>query len=162
MRTRKQEQEILRKAIEALERTTDLIVEFYTEIAPEGHDAVINIKFNDMEMHFAVEIKETFTHAMIGTVVQQLRKNKEKRIIVTKYVTPQIADKLKEVNVPFIDTAGNAYIKEPTFFIFIKGNRLAEMPNDKLQTRAFRPSQTVPAPCTARPKDKGKPFPHRR
>ena len=140
MRTRIKEQETLRKALEAFERTTGLVVEFYPLIELGGPDAVIDIKLNDMAMHFAVEIKETFTHAMIGTVVQQLRKNKEKRIIVTKYITPQIADKLKEVNVPFIDTAGNAYIKEHTFFIFIKGNRTAEMPNDKLQTRAFRPT----------------------
>src|SRR4030042_1106416 len=140
MGTRIQEQEILRKAQEAFERTTGLIVEFYPLIEPGGPDAVIDIKLNEIELHFAVEIKETFTHAMIGPVIQQIRINKEKIIIVTKYVTPQLADKLKENNVPFIDTAGNTYIKEPPLFIFIKGNRTAEIPIDKLQTRAFRPT----------------------
>ena len=140
MRTGIQEQEILKKALEAFEKTTGLIVKFYTLEEAGGPDAIIDMKLNDKELNFAVEIKETFTRAMIGPVVQQITKNKEKRIIITKYVTPQIADQLKENNVPFIDTAGNAYIKEPNLYIFIKGNRPAEMPKDKLQTRAFLPT----------------------
>ena len=144
MRARVQNQEILRKALEAFEKATGLIVEFYPVLEPvletKIPDAVIDLKLNDVELRFVVEIRETFTHAMIGPIVQQIRKNTENIVIVTKYVTPQIADKLKENNVPFIDTAGNAFIKEPTCYIFIKGNRPAERPNNKLPTRAFRPT----------------------
>jgi len=140
MGTRKNEQEILRKALETLERTTDLIVEVYPEIEPEGPDAVIGVTLNDMEWHFAVEVKYTLTPAMIGTVVQHLKRNLEKGLIVTKYITPQIADTLKELNIPFIDTAGNAYINEPPLFIFIKGNRPIEIHTKKTPTRAFRPT----------------------
>ena len=140
MRTKIQHQEILRNAMEAFEMTTGLVVEFYTLDNDGGPDAIIDIKLNDRELNFAVEVKETFTRAMIGPAVQQLRKNKERGIIVTKYVTPQIADKLKEVNIPFIDMSGNTYIKEPNFLIFIKGNRPVEKLNDKVQTRAFRPT----------------------
>jgi hypothetical protein len=144
MRTRLQEQEILRKAVEAFEKATGLIVEFYPVLEPKLEkgipDAAIDIKLDDMDLYFDVEIKETLTHAMIGPVVQQLRKrkNKGKKIIITKYVTPQIADKLKEVNIPFIDTVGNMYMREPDLFLFIKGNRPVEMPKEKLLTRAFR------------------------
>lgn len=140
MRTRKQKQEILQKALEALERNTGLVADVYPEIEPEGPDAVIDIKLKDRGLHFDVEIKETFTHAMIGTVVRHFMRNLENGIIVTKYITPKTVDILKENDVPFIDTAGNAYINEPPLFIFIKGNRPAEMNNNKLQTRAFRPT----------------------
>jgi hypothetical protein len=144
MRTRVQNQEILRKALEAFERTTRLVVEFYPVLEPVLEtgipDGAIDIKLNDMYLHFNVEIKETLTNAMIGPVVQELRKNKGKSIIITRYVTPQIAVKLKEINIPFIDTAGNIYIREPNLFLFIKGNRPVEIPNKNLQTRAFRPT----------------------
>jgi len=140
MGTRKNEQEILRKALNTFERTTDLIVKVYHEIEPEGPDAVIGITLNDMEWHFAVEIKNTLTPAMIGTVVQQIKRNLEKGLIVTKYITPQIADTLKEMDVPFIDTAGNAYINKPPLFVFIKGNMPIEMIPEKTPTRAFRPT----------------------
>lgn len=144
MKTRKQNQEILRKALEAFEKITGLATELYPVLEPavlktETPDAAIDIKLNDVVLHFEVEIKANLTHAMIGMIKQQLKAKKRKNIIITKYVTPQIADKLKDINIPFIDTAGNIYISEPNLFLFVKGNR-TEMPNEKLQTRAFQPA----------------------
>jgi len=140
MKTRKNKKEILQKALTALERTTGLGAEVYPEMKPEGLDAVILITLNDMELHFDAEVKYAITRPMIGTIVQQLKRNIKKGVIVTKYVTPQIADTLKELNVPFIDTAGNAYIHEPPLFVFMKGNKPVEVYQDKIPTRAFRPT----------------------
>jgi len=42
---------------------------------------------------------------------------------VAGYITPQLAEQLKEMKIPFIDTAGNAYIDEPPLFVFIKGDK---------------------------------------
>ena len=75
MRTRIQNQEILRKALEAFERTTGLIVEFYPSIGQEGPDAVIDIRIKNMELRFEVEVKKNFTNAMIGNVAQNMKNN---------------------------------------------------------------------------------------
>ena len=61
-------------------------------------------------------------------------------MLVTKYVTPQVAEILKETGTPFLDTAGNAYLNEPPLFIFIKGNKPAERDTAKPPIRAFRPT----------------------
>ncbi len=46
---------------------------------------------------------------------------------------------LREMDIPFIDTAGNAYINQPPLYIFIKGDKLAEEPRPEQIQRAFRP-----------------------
>lgn len=145
MRFRVQEQEILQEALEAFEKTSGLAVELYPALEPAVPDreerpgTAIDIKLNDIILHFYVEIKTNFTQATIGPIKQLLKRKGERNIIITKYVTPQIADKLKELNIPFIDTAGNAYIRDPNLLLFIKGNRTV-IPKEKIKTRAFQPT----------------------
>ena len=77
---------------------------------------------------------------MIGAVVQQLQRNFEKGIIITKYVTPQVAEILKDTGIPFLDAAGNVYLNEPPLFVFVKGNKPGEMVARKTPIRTFRPT----------------------
>jgi hypothetical protein len=139
MRTVTTENKILRTALEKLESTTELTAEVYPEVNPEGPDTLIRIACQDMEWHFAAEVKHILTPAMIGAAVEQLRRH-AKDILVTRYVTPQAAEMLKETGTQFLDTAGNAYLNEPPLFIFIKGNKPPEGTTDKPPIRAFRPT----------------------
>lgn len=45
-------------------------------------------------------------------------------VVVTNGVTETVALKCRELDVPFIDTAGNAYLKLPGLFIFVAGQKL--------------------------------------
>jgi len=138
--TRAPEIKTLRRALEKLEDEVELTAEVYPEIDPEGPDAVIRITWQGMEWHFAAEVTYVLTPAMIGAVVQQLRRHIEKGILVTNHVTPQVAEILKETGTPFLDTAGNAYVNEPPLFVFIKGNKPFKGETGKPQIRAFRPT----------------------
>ncbi|MFO8163907.1 MAG: type IV toxin-antitoxin system AbiEi family antitoxin [Desulfatiglandales bacterium] len=140
MKTRTAEKKILRTALEKLENTTELIAEVYPEIDPDGPDAVVRITWQDMEWHFAAEVKHILTPAMIGAAVEQLRRHIAKGILITKYITPQAAEILKETGTPFLDTAGNAYLNEPPLFVFIKGNKPPEGEIKKPPIRTFRPA----------------------
>jgi hypothetical protein len=51
-----------------------------------------------------------------------------------------MADLMKEIGLLFIDTAGNAYIKKPPFYIFIKGNKRPENLKPALIKRLFKPA----------------------
>ena len=142
MITKNAEIKVLREALEILRKTTNLTVDVQpnTFHAAYGPDAAIRIAFQDMECYFAVEVKNTLTRATLGIAVQQLRKFPQRGILVTQYITPQMADLLKEMDIPFVDAAGNAYINEPPLFIFIKGNKLADIYRPGPLTRAFRPA----------------------
>jgi hypothetical protein len=140
MKTRNAADEVLHKALEKLEEATGFMVEAHPEASPEGPDAVVRITWKDLEWNFAAEIKRNLTRPMIGAVVQQLRRHLGKGILVTKYVTPQIAELLRETGTPFLDAAGNAYLNEPPLLVFIKGNKPDELKTERASIRAFRPT----------------------
>ena len=138
METKDTEREILQKALEALQKTAKLNVQVQYGI--NGFDAVLRVTMQEMEWEFTVEVKRRVTHATLGATVQQLRKLPQKALLVTWYVTPQMADRMKAMDIQFMDAAGNAYIDEPPLFIFIKGNRLVDRYRIETPTRAFQPT----------------------
>ena len=141
MKTGNKNQKILREALARFEEVTRITAAGDLKADLQGPDAIIRINWQNMKWNFAAEIKPVFTRAMIGGTIQQMmRLFPEKGLLITTYITPQIADTLKEFGIQFIDTVGNAYINEPPLLVFIKGNRPAEMHRGKLTTRAFRPT----------------------
>lgn len=149
MTPKDKEIEVLRDALEMLRRTTGLIVEVQpqTPIPPEipgTHvpDAVIRIAWEDRDWHFAAEVKKMITPTTIGLAVQQLdllrQRGFQERVLITKYVTPQVADRLKAMNIQFVDAAGNAHINKPPLFIFVKGNKLIDKYRPERPPRAFQ------------------------
>ena len=122
------ELELLERALERFRKMTMLTVErLGLLLTPYGPDATIRIARQDKVWLFDVEVINWLTRPMIGGAVERIRRFQQKVLLVTRHVTPQIADLLKERNIPFIDTAGNAYINEPDLFIYITGNK----PDDK-------------------------------
>lgn len=144
MPKRNTQKEILQKALAVFEKTTQVTAELEalerTFDTVDRADAVIRIVWQDMEWHFAAEVKATLAPATLGAAVHQLYRFPEKGILVTRYVTPQIAERLKEMDIPFIDTAGNAYLNEPPLFIYIKGNRPDPLFHPARPPRAFQPT----------------------
>ena len=140
METKDDERKILQKALEGLQKEANL--NFQIQYGNDDFDALLRIRFYEMEWDFAAEVKKRVVPATIGAFVHQLRifPEEQKRILVTWYVTPPMADRMKEMGIQFIDTAGNAYINEPPLFIFIKGNRPIEKYNKERPTRAFQPT----------------------
>jgi len=142
MEIRNREKRILTNALKALRKETNLAtnVQPYVEPGLQGPDAFIQFTWQNMEWHFAIVVKPRLTRAMIGGVIQELRILPQKGLIITRYVTPQVADLLREMDIPFIDTVGNVYINELPLYIFIKGNKRADKEHAEPITRAFRPA----------------------
>lgn len=130
------------KAIAAFQTITGLNVDFqiYENGRQDDPDALMRVAHMDLELFFAVAVKPRITRAVAGLAVQELTKYNEKGLLVTRYLTPQVTDLLKEMDIPFIDTAGNAYINQPPLYVFIKGNKLAVEPRPEPIQRAFRPA----------------------
>jgi len=135
--------EILNAAKLAFEEATGFCITIL-EVEPAEKirpDAVLQIDAPDVEpKKFHAEIKGFITKATIGHVVRQIRRFGKPGILVTRHVTPPMAEKLKELNIAFIDTAGNAYINELPFFVYIIGQKKKEIPAAETIVRAFRPT----------------------
>jgi hypothetical protein len=104
-----------------------------------GPDARIRITFREREWDFAAEIKKTITRANLGEAIHELRPFGGSGVLVTTYITPQLAEQLKEMNMAFMDTAGNAYICDPPLYVFVKGEKPGDDYRRDHKTRAFQP-----------------------
>jgi hypothetical protein len=148
------EAETLRDALGAFQKATQIAAEvdpaFHRtdNAAPPFADARIRITWQEVALYFLADIKNTLTTATLGAAIRQLRDATahqpaffpEKGLLVTPYVTPQMAERLREMDIPFIDTVGNAYINEPPLMIFIKGNKLPMPIPGGRPPRAFQPT----------------------
>ena len=142
MTTTETEKKMLSEALDNFRKNTGLMVEIEPNLHQNEKFQGIRIRlvWNDLEYFFNVEIKNNITNAMIGGVLQQINLFDQKGILVTSYINPIMADKLKKLGISFLDTAGNAYIQEPPLLIFLKGNRPIEKHHFKPATRTFKPS----------------------
>jgi len=142
MKVKNTERDVLHRALEMFRKNTGLTLEIepYPLQVTYRPDAVIKIIWQNLKFLFEAEIKNNITRATLGGAVQRLNFFKEKGILITRYITPQIADELRKMNIPFMDAAGNAYINEPPLFIFLKGNKLIHDYHVNRPTRTFQPA----------------------
>ncbi len=134
------ERDILEKALDAFKKVTNLNATIQQTLYEP--DAELHFWQEEKKWTLTVDMKENVTRTMIGVIYHQRLLNPQQmdRILVTKYINPRIAELMKENEIAFIDTAGNAYINKPPLFIFVKGNKILEEDLVKPATRAFRPA----------------------
>ncbi len=119
------EQEILEKAIDALQRETNARVDNKLFEPAKGNnrpDAELWIELPGGEnKKFLVEIKRTLTEATATRLARDHANELRNYIVVTNHLHRKFAKMMKDLGVQFIDTAGNMFINHPPAFIFIHG-----------------------------------------
>lgn len=136
------ENQILDYALAAFKKNVALPIdidrEAQVEIQNLRADWLLKIRIQETELRFYAEVKNNITKPVLGMLLMQRDKFPYPMLLVTDYVTVRMAEQLKKENIQFIDAAGNAYINQPHFYIFIKGNRPPDIfPRLK---RAFKPT----------------------
>lgn len=136
--------DLLEKAFEACFKATGL--QFRVEATgarlAEGWqaDALVRLQAPGTDVQFIAEVKKTLTAATLAVALEKLKRLEKKTLLVADYVNPNMAERLKEMRVPFVDTVGNAYIHEPPLFVYIKGEGPPKVPKGTKRTRAFQPT----------------------
>lgn len=135
------EKEILDKALTALQRQTGLQKETYSRFDKRGqwvdYKLALRAPQENQTRNYWVEVKKNIGSATISEASFQAAQTSENFALVAEYVSQPQAMKLRELNVSFFDTAGNAYFNEPGLYIFVCGQK-AEISREKIP-RLFRP-----------------------
>lgn len=140
------ERDILDAAIEAIQRQAGL------ELGIAGHevrkddrriDAIIQMPDNGATL--AAEIKKWAGQANLGAMIHQVKNIAEpgQGLLVADYINPKMGEELKEADIQFLDTVGNAYINQRPVYIYIRGNKPypAATAKEKIKTgKAFQPT----------------------
>jgi hypothetical protein len=125
---RKREPKLLDDALEALTRTTGLkatvITREPTRAIGAHADARIEIRADGKRFPLLAAVKAVDRVVGLATVKNQLGERAKQGVLVTRYLTAQLADHCrKALDLQFIDTAGNAYLRAPGLYIFVRGER---------------------------------------
>jgi hypothetical protein len=92
-------------------------------IGPNRADAMIRVNHGGQEILYAAVVKRGLRPALLGAVLHQLEALGQQALIVADYVTPPLADALRQHHLAFIDIAGNAYLERPPLLVWIKGQQ---------------------------------------
>ncbi len=135
------EQKLLEKVCVLLHTATGLRVDAeLLDNAPEGADAFGYLINDRTKTPLFIEMKTHLTKAAVGAIAQQFKQYPEKGLLVADYINPVMAERLKELDIWFLDAAGNAYINEPPVLVYVKGNRPEKLMGKTPKRRAFQPT----------------------
>ena len=119
-----QEYELLLQAVNAFQAETGLVLDIVQE-EPGLDDKQIDalIRLPNHAGTLAIETKRWSQQANIGALAEQIHRLPMEALLAADYINPNMAQKLKALNVQFIDGEGNAYINRPPIYIYITGNK---------------------------------------
>jgi hypothetical protein len=99
----------------------------------------LRFEFPHAQRRFDAEVKRMLDTQTLALAIEQMKRLPGKVLLVTQYVNPNMAERLKQMEIPFLDTLGNAYLNAPPIFIYIKGHTPQRFPRER-PTRAFAPA----------------------
>lgn len=146
--------ELLEQALNQLRVNTGLEARIEApKFTPPPHiqhyrpDARIVVTHQGRETTYWVEIKKqvdrpiallaAFNELATHTGLQKLA-TEGGGMLVTRYLTPKLAEQCRKMRLQFLDAAGNAYLDQDGLFVFIQGRKLTgPMAKKETPTRAF-------------------------
>ncbi|MBT8365004.1 MAG: hypothetical protein KJP23_09880, partial [Deltaproteobacteria bacterium] len=136
-----QKNTIANKALDLFRKRTQMEADFlYEKIGTDLYgDGIVRIAHEGKQWEFEAEVKLRVNRATIA-LLKQNTNNTGKCLLITEYVNPELAEDMRNHDIPFIDAAGNAFINATPLYIFVKG----EKPDKALKTepvkRLFKPA----------------------
>lgn len=118
----------LGRALDALERTAGVKGRVITLEPKLGKgylpDALIDIHVEGKKHRYAVEAKTRVDRlATLGHVKAQLNQLGERGLLFAPYITPALAKQCRQLDLAFLDIAGNVYLNQPGLHVFITGEK---------------------------------------
>lgn len=85
----------------------------------------IALQIDDKRIHLVAHIRRTVEKiGQLGAIKTSLEAEGGCGILVTTYLSSNLAEKCRELGVPFLDTAGNAFLALPGVRLFVSGRKL--------------------------------------
>ncbi|MDQ7818415.1 MAG: type IV toxin-antitoxin system AbiEi family antitoxin [Melioribacteraceae bacterium] len=113
---------IINKAITRFGEETGIRLTLY--ITGERVDIVLREK--EYDLTFVVEVTPVINKTKLGIIKNHLKGFENIPLLISWIIKNDTAELLKNLNINFIDAAGNAYINVPPLFINIKGQKLTQ------------------------------------
>lgn len=129
---------VLAEALAAFQKATGLDATLLeADVAWPTGIAAAEVRIGDAEPMLA-ECKRNVTPANVGAIAEGLRRFRRPAVLVTRYVNPILAERLRNLEVSFLDAAGNVYLRTPGLLVFVTGRKPEQNIPARQPVRAFR------------------------
>ena len=114
------DRQVLSDALDAFQRSTGL----HAELADDGNRGpLVSVATPQTTLRYAPTIKRKVDRATAALAVLQNPEHREaSALLVAPHISAAIGQVCRDNDVPFIDCAGNAFLKAPGTFVFVVGN----------------------------------------
>ncbi|MAD09725.1 MAG: hypothetical protein CL592_04510, partial [Alteromonas sp.] len=117
---------LLAEAAELLAATTNLNVTYTydQEKNDRGTDGHLTITNGQQKYTWGVELKKRLLRQVLAklTLVKTVLHD-EKALIIAPYINEKLAELCREMQVDYLDLAGNAHLNNPPIYIDIRGRK---------------------------------------
>jgi len=118
----------LGRALETLERATGVkghpVVREHDGEAGPHPDALVDIDVDGKVYRYTVQTRRHVDRlAALGHVKAHFDRRGERGLLFTPYITPTIARQCRQLDLAFLDSAGNVYLREPGLHVYVTGER---------------------------------------
>lgn len=136
---------ILDDAIHSLSASTGLQASVAVDKSNgrKGIDGIAVISDGRKRWRFSIELKGQLNSHTLGSAIAAVSKYKKEHgptALVTSYINPSQAEKLRDLGVEFFDAAGNVFLKQEGLHVFVSGRKAQES-----NTRESRPARAFNA-----------------
>ena len=119
------DRQILETALLELQRTTGLVGAVVPDKAKQshGHSAVVRIGTENEAQLFAAEIRAVDRFQTPDIIKAQFASSGHAPLLVAPYITRETAEHCRAIQLPFLDTAGNAFLSGRGLHVYVVGQR---------------------------------------
>ncbi|WP_299734693.1 type IV toxin-antitoxin system AbiEi family antitoxin [uncultured Endozoicomonas sp.] len=135
-----QEAWVLEQAIAAYQQLTTQELSIVTSTRdkmPPEVDATVRLPTG---ITLDVGLKSRVIQGNTGAVIHRLKQmpDPQRSLLVAQYITSKTANTLREAGVQFLDTVGNAYINQPSLFVYVQGLKPEVTGSSERPGKAFK------------------------
>jgi hypothetical protein len=118
-----QQERILDTAVVALERTTGINARVHPVTVGRARetDAIIEVETDRYKDRFGAEVKTVDRFATPAMLKAQSQALHDLPLLIAPYITREVAEHCRQLRLPFIDTAGNAYLEAAGLLVYVVG-----------------------------------------
>lgn len=131
------ETELLQTGLEALNQHG--IRATLTKLHLTGKAGVVRLKLGRQVVRYPLLLERWLTPATLGHVAARRPRIDQPALLLTNYVTPHMAERLRALSINFVDAAGNAYLEHGPVLIWVVGRKAVTTLRPPRAGRAFQP-----------------------
>jgi hypothetical protein len=121
----KKEEHIILHALEKMHKTTGMKTKFKPAVKDIFIDGTVDIIAATKEKVFFIECKRELRAHHLPAIIEQARKYKP-LLVIAETIFPKLKEELRKQKIAYLDDAGNVYINNDDFVVWIDGQKNEE------------------------------------